>query len=139
MNASKDPLIVLEGGILESGGIRGRGNFLSLINPSVIESMTVLKDASSTAIYGSRASNGVILITTKKGSADRFKVNFSTTQSVQTRTKTADMLSADEFRSVIKSQGTDAQKSLLGNASTDWNDEIFQNAYGTDIVETPSE
>ena len=92
LNASNDPLIVLDGVPLESGGISGSGNFLSLINPSDIESMTVLKDASSTAIYGSRASNGVILITTKKGSADKFKVNFTTTQSVQTRTKTADML-----------------------------------------------
>ena len=132
LNASNDPLIVLDGVPLETGGISGSGNFLSLINPSDIESMTVLKDASSTAIYGSRASNGVILITTKKGSADKFKVNFTTTQSVQTKTNTADMLSTDEFVSVIKAQGSNDQISLLGNASTDWNNEIFQTAYGTD-------
>jgi iron complex outermembrane receptor protein len=72
LNASNDPLIVLDGVPLEQGGISGNdGNFLSLINPNDIESMTILKDASSTAIYGSRASNGVILITTKKGSSDK--------------------------------------------------------------------
>ncbi len=132
LNASNDPLIVLDGVPLESGGISGSGNFMSMINPNDIESITVLKDASSTAIYGSRASNGVILITTKKGSNDRFKISFSTTQSIQTKTKTADMLSTDEFRSVIKEQGTDGQIALLGNASTDWNKEIFHEAYGTD-------
>ena len=91
LNASNDPLIVLDGVPLEAGGISGNtGNFLSLINPSDIESMTILKDASSTAIYGSRASNGVIIITTKKGSNDRMKVSLSTTNSIQTRTKLAD-------------------------------------------------
>ena len=93
--------------------------------------MTILKDASSTAIYGSRASNGVIIITTKKGSNDRMKVSLSTTNSIQTRTKLADMLSHDEFVDVINSRGTDAQRALLGT-STDWNDQIYQNAFGTD-------
>ena len=133
LNASNDPLIVLDGVPLEAGGISGNtGNFLSLINPSDIESMTILKDASSTAIYGSRASNGVIIITTKKGSNDRMKVSLSTTHSIQTRTKLADMLSHDEFVDVINSRGTDAQRALLGTSNTDWNDQIYQNAFGTD-------
>ena len=106
--------------------------FRSLINPNDIESMTILKDASSTAIYGSRASNGVILITTKKGSSDKLKITFSTTNSIQTRTKLADMLSYDQFVNTIRTQGTTAQQSLLGTAHTDWNDEIYQNAFGTD-------
>ena len=133
LNASNDPLIVLDGVPLEAGGISGNtGNFLSLINPSDIESMTILKDAPSTAIYGSRASNGVIIITTKKGSNDRMKVSLSTTNSIQTRTKLADMLSHDEFVDVINSRGTDAQRALLGTSNTDWNDQIYQNAFGTD-------
>ena len=133
LNASNDPLIVLDGVPLEAGGISGNtGNFLSLINPSDIESMTILKDASSTAIYGSRASNGVIIITTKKGSNDRMKVSLSTTNSIQTRTKLADMLSHDEFVDVINSRGTDAQRALLGTSNTNWNDQIYQNAFGTD-------
>ncbi|SHI58892.1 SusC/RagA family TonB-linked outer membrane protein [Bacteroides stercorirosoris] len=133
LNASNDPLIVLDGVPLETGGISGNdGNFLALINPSDIESMTILKDASSTAIYGSRASNGVIIITTKKGSTDRMKVSFTTTNSIQTRTKLNDMLSREEFINVVNTQGSDAQKALLGNANTDWNDKIYHNTFGTD-------
>ena len=133
LNASNEPLIVLDGVPLESGGISGNSsNFLSLINPSDIENMTILKDASSTAIYGSRASNGVIIITTKKGSSDKLKISFSTTNSVQTRTRTADMLSRDEFVGVINTYGTNEQKALLGNSSTNWNNQIFQTALGTD-------
>lgn len=133
LNASNDPLIVLDGVPLEIGGISGNsGNFLALINPSDIESMTILKDASSTAIYGSRASNGVLIITTKKGSGDRLKVNFTTTNSVQTRTKLTDMLSREEFINIVISEGSDAQKALLGSSATNWNDEIYQTAFGTD-------
>lgn len=133
LNASNDPLIVLDGVPLEIGGISGNsGNFLALINPSDIESMTILKDASSTAIYGSRASNGVLIITTKKGSGDRLKVNFTTTNSVQTRTKLTDMLSREEFINIVISEGSDAQKALLGSSATNWNDEIYQTAFGAD-------
>ncbi len=85
-----------------------------MINPSDIESMTVLKDASSTAIYGSRASNGVIIITTKKGQQGALKVNFNTTNSLQTRAQMVDMLSRDDFVNVINQFGSDNQKSLLG-------------------------
>ena len=133
LNASNDPLIVLDGVPLEQGGISGNSsNFLSMINPSDIESMTVLKDASSTAIYGSRASNGVIIITTKKGQQGAVKVNFNTTNSLQTRAQMVDMLSHDEFVNVINQYGTDNQKSLLGTANTDWNDEVYRTAFGTD-------
>lgn len=133
LNASNDPLIVLDGLPLESGGISGNtGNFLSLINPSDIESMTILKDASSTAIYGSRASNGVILITTKKGAGDRLRLTFSTTNSISTKTKTADMLGRGQFEDIIRSNGTASQISLLGDSDTSWEDKIFQTAFGTD-------
>lgn len=133
LNASNDPLIVLDGVPMEVGGsVSGSGNFLSLINPNDIESMTILKDASSTAIYGSRASNGVIIITTKKGKGDGIKVSFQTTNSLSTKTKTSDMLSTDEFIGIVNELGTDRQKSLLGNSRTNWNDLIYQTAFGTD-------
>lgn len=133
LNASNDPLIVLDGVPLESGGISGNSsNFLSMINPSDIESMTVLKDASSTAIYGSRASNGVIIITTKKGKEGKVKVAFTTTNSVQTRAQMVDMLSTDQFKSVINANGNDTQRALIGTYDTDWNDEVYRTAFGTD-------
>ncbi|MCF0219819.1 MAG: TonB-dependent receptor [Muribaculaceae bacterium] len=133
LNASNDPLIVLDGVPIEVGGaVSGSGNFLSLINPNDIENMTILKDASSTAIYGSRASNGVILITTKKGGGDKINVSFQTTNSLSIRTKTSDMLTRDEFIDVVNRRGTDRQKALLGDENTNWNDAIFQTAFGTD-------
>lgn len=133
LNASNDPLIVLDGVPMEVGGsVSGAGNFLSLINPNDIESMTILKDASSTAIYGSRASNGVIIITTKKGKGDGIKVSFQTTNSVSTKTKTSDMLSTDEFIGIVDKLGTQRQKSLLGNSRTNWNDQIYHTAFGSD-------
>lgn len=133
LNASNDPLIVLDGLPLESGGISGNsGNFLSLINPNDIQNITILKDASSTAIYGSRASNGVILITTKKGGEQGLKINFSTTNSFQTKTRLPQMLSTDQFRNVIETEGTADQIALLGNSNTNWNDQVYQTAFGTD-------
>ncbi|MFO7369767.1 MAG: TonB-dependent receptor [Bacteroidales bacterium] len=133
LNASNDPLIVLDGVPLESGGISGNSNnFLSLINPNDIESITVLKDASSTAIYGSRASNGVIIITTKKSAGGKFSVDFSTTNSIQVKTKLADMLSTEEFRNVVEQEGSAGQVALLGNTNTNWNDEVYKLAFGTD-------
>ena len=133
LNASNDPLIVLDGVPLEQGGIAGNdNNFLSLINPSDIESMTVLKDASSTAIYGSRASNGVIIITTKKGADRKPTISFTTTNTLQTRTRMVDMLGRDDFYNLINARGTAAQKTLLGDADTDWNDQVYRTAFGTD-------
>ena len=133
LNASNDPLIVLDGVPLERGGIAGNdNNFLSMINPADIESMTVLKDASSTAIYGSRASNGVIIITTKKGAEKKPTISFNTTNTLQTRTKMVDMLGRDDFYNLISSRGSAAQKALLGTANTNWNDEVYRTAFGTD-------
>lgn len=135
LNASNDPLIVIDGVPMEVGGsVSGSGNFLSLINPNDIESMSILKDASSTAIYGSRASNGVIIITTKKGTdSKRPKISFSTTNSLSTRTKTADMISRDEMYNLVNTYGTDRQRSLLNDdVDTDWNKEIFKTAFSTD-------
>ena len=135
LNASNDPLIVLDGVPMEVGGsVSGSGNFLSLINPNDIESMTILKDASSTAIYGSRASNGVIIITTKKGTdSKRPKVIFTTTNSLQSPTKTADMITRDQMYDLVNTVGTDRQRTLLNDdVNTDWNKEIFKTALGTD-------
>jgi iron complex outermembrane receptor protein len=103
-----------------------------MINPADIESMSILKDASSTAIYGSRASNGVIIINTKKGAKDKVKVNFNTNNSVSFVTKKPDMLSRNEFIDVYNKYGTDIQKSLIGSEDTDWYDEIFQPAWASD-------
>jgi len=139
LNASNNPLIVLDGVPLENGGIAGNdNNFLALINPADIESMSILKDASSTAIYGSRASNGVIIINTKKGAKDKVKITFNTTNSVSVKTKTADMLSRDEFIDVINKYGTETNKRLLNenlakaDNNSDWIGEIFQPAFATD-------
>ncbi len=135
LNASNDPLIVLDGVPMEVGGsVSGGGNFLSLINPNDIESMTVLKDAASTAIYGSRASNGVIIITTRKGNDEtRPAISFRTTNSIQTPTRLADMVSRNEFIDLVNQYGKEGQKALLNpDINTDWNKAIFQNAFGTD-------
>ena len=133
LNASNDPLIVLDGVPLEIGGISGNSsNFLSLINPNDIKSMTILKDASSTAIYGSRASNGVIIITTKKGNSGKMKISFNSTNSVQTKTSMPDMLSHKEFTNVIETNGTEIQKALLGDENTNWYNQIYKTALGTD-------
>lgn len=132
LNASNDPLIVIDGVPLNNSNIYGASNPLSLINPNDIESFTVLKDAASTAIYGSRASNGVILITTKKGSSGKPVFNFSSQVSASRLVKKADVLSADEFRKMIDSFGTSTFKSLMGTANTDWQDEIYKTAITTD-------
>ncbi|GGC34881.1 SusC/RagA family TonB-linked outer membrane protein [Parapedobacter defluvii] len=133
LSASNDPLIVLDGVPLENGGISGNGsNFMSLINPNDIESMTILKDASATAIYGSRASNGVVLITTKKGTTGTLRIGFSSVLSMQQQQKVADMLSPQRFEQVIQEQGTAAQQTLLGGQRTDWVGQVFQSAFGTD-------
>ncbi len=133
LNASNDPLIVIDGVPLDNSGIAGAANGLSLINPNDIESFSVLKDASAAAIYGSRASNGVILITTKKGrSGGKPIVGFNSTLSTGKIADKVKVLSADQFRDFIKSHGsTDAQK-LLGQYSTDWQDQIYKTAVSTD-------
>jgi iron complex outermembrane receptor protein len=135
LNASNDPLIVVDGVPLDNGGIAGVANPLSLINPNDIASFVVLKDASATAIYGSRAANGVILITTKKGDGinmDKLKVVFDTKHSMSTIAKYADVLDGEELRRVVSENGTPAQTALLGTANTDWQKEVFRTAYVTD-------
>lgn len=133
LNASNDPLIVVDGVPLNNATIAGAGNPLSFINPEDIASMNILKDASATAIYGSRASNGVIIITTKDGKAgDKLKVNFSTSHSISTPTDQIEVLSADEYRNAVMTYGTEAQQAMLGSASTVWQDLIYRNAYSTD-------
>jgi TonB-dependent starch-binding outer membrane protein SusC len=133
LNASNDPLVVIDGVPVDNAGISGSANPLSLINPNDIESFNILKDASATAIYGSRASNGVIIITTKKGrQGDKIRVDFSSLASISTNANKIDILSADEFRAVVNERGSAAQKELLGNASTNWQDLVYRNAFSTD-------
>ncbi|MDP4264801.1 MAG: TonB-dependent receptor [Bacteroidota bacterium] len=132
LNASNSPLIVIDGVPVDNDGISGAANALALINPNDIESFNILKDASATAIYGSRASNGVIIIITKKGKSGKMKFNFSTQYSLSTLPKQADVLSPAEFRAYVNSHGTPAQIALMGNASTNWQDEIYSNASATD-------
>jgi len=131
INASNDPLIVVDGVPLDNGGIAGVANPLSLINPNDIASFVVLKDASATAIYGSRAANGVIIITTKKGDGGKnapLKIVLDTKISQSTIAKYADVLSGDSLRSLVNARGTNAQKALLGDSSTDWQKQVFRNA-----------
>jgi TonB-linked SusC/RagA family outer membrane protein len=132
LNASNDPLIVVDGVPFSGNAIGNAPSPLVLINPNDIETFTVLKDANATAIYGSRASNGVILITTKKGGSGAPVINFSTNNSVATVMKKVDVLSADQVRTYVNANGTAAQKALLGTANTDWQDEIYQNAFSSD-------
>ena len=132
LNASNDPLIVIDGMPLSNSGIAGAPNALALLNPNDIASFTVLKDASATAIYGSRASNGVIIITTKKGQRGKPKVVFSSQLSAGVIAKKFSILSTDQFRELVNTHGTASQKALMGPASTDWQDEIYQTAITTD-------
>lgn len=140
IRASNDPLFVIDGVPVDGGGIDGLANPLSTINPNDIETMTVLKDASATAIYGSRASNGVIIITTKKSKqgAD-LTVNYQGKVSMYQIPKYNDVLSAAKFTDAVTNYANKmfaddptTVTSLLGAANTDWQKEVFQNAIGTD-------
>lgn len=135
MSASNDPLIVIDGVPVDnSSGINGMANPLASIHSNDIETFTVLKDASATAIYGSRASNGVIIITTKKGAKGDLKVSYDGSVSVSTKTGTVDVMSGDVFRSYVTDlfgDGSD-QVAALGAASTDWQEEIFRTTISSD-------
>ena len=133
LNASNSPLIVIDGVPVDNGGAAGSVNPLNLINPSDIENFTILKDPSAAAIYGSRASNGVVLITTKKGTAGKVRYNFSAQVFAQTRSGEVDVLTADEMRQVINSKGASGDASKLGSANTNWQDEIYHTAFGEDL------
>ncbi|MDB5135667.1 MAG: iron complex outerrane recepter protein, partial [Mucilaginibacter sp.] len=136
LNTSNDPLIVIDGVPISNDAISGVANPLSTINPNDIESFNILKDASATAIYGSRASNGVIIITTKKGKGDsKLSVNFNSLNSLSKVTKEVNVLSAAQFRAAALSPVaglTTAQQNELGNANTNWQNEIYRQAYTTD-------
>lgn len=122
--ASNDPLIVVDGLPIDGG--------LSAINPNDIESFSILKDASATAIYGNRGSNGVILITTKKGSKKDLQVSFNSFTTLNTLAKKIDVYDANEYRALINEKAP-TKASLLGTSNTDWQDEIFSNSFTSDI------
>ncbi|WP_321348063.1 TonB-dependent receptor [uncultured Draconibacterium sp.] len=135
LSASNDPLIVIDGVPISSEGVSGMRNPLNMIHPSDIETMTVLKDASATAIYGSRASNGVILITTKKGRKGAgLKLSYNGFSSYSTPSGKVDFLSTDDFRqTIIDQNGADSNAaSLLGSSDTDWQDVVFDPAVSHD-------
>ena len=135
LSASNDPLIVIDGLPISSTEISG-GDMLNTINPNDIESFSILKDASATAIYGSRASNGVILITTKKGKAgSKPRINVDMSGTFKTVAKKVDVLSADAFREFFMANyGTNADAvAALGNANTNWQDEIYRNTFAEEI------
>ncbi|GAB2566216.1 TonB-dependent receptor [Spirosoma areae] len=134
LNASNDPLVVIDGVPVDNNGITGAASPLSLVNPQDIETFTVLKDASAAAIYGARAANGVILITTKKGrQGDQLRVSVSALGSVSSIIKQVPVLSAEEFKSVINQTGNAAQRALLGTANTNWQDQIYRQAISGDV------
>ncbi len=134
LNASNDPLIVIDGLAMDNNGIQGVSNPLSLVNPSDIETFTVLKDASATAIYGSRASNGVILITTKKGkSGSKLKVNYDGNVSFGIVTNHLETLNGDELRAYATASGQSYETNrYLMNDNVDWFDQIYRTAVSTD-------
>lgn len=133
INASSDPLIVIDNVPISNVGMGGTANILTTINPNDIENVTVLKDASATAIYGSRGSSGVILITTKRGSK-KLTVNYNLTSSLSVLPKEVSLYSGDQFRTLINQVygGQSAITSLLGKASTDWQKQIYHNAFAQD-------
>ncbi len=132
LTGSNDPLIVIDDVPVSNNQIGGLANPLTTINPQDIETITILKDASAAAIYGSRASNGVIIITTKKGkSGNKLNVNFSSLNSLSKIIKEYPVLSAAQFRNAVQTQDP-AQASLLGSANTDWQKQIYQQAFATD-------
>lgn len=134
LNASNDPLIVIDGVPLSNDGVQGMSNSLGMISPENIESMTVLKDASATAIYGSRASNGVIIITTKKGKSGKPQVNFSANMYVNTPRKKYETMSTEQFRQAViaRSKEGSAIRALLGEADTNWQDEVLRTTVSSD-------
>lgn len=132
LSANNNPLIVIDGVPVANEAGPGMANGLSMVNPNDIASFTVLKDASATAIYGSRASNGVILITTKKGQDGCPRVSYNGSASVKHNHKTLDMMSADEFREYAVQVGGQKAADLFGTANTDWQKKIFRLAMATD-------
>ena len=140
LNATNDPLIVIDGVPISNDAAPGTSNALSTINPNDIETFTVLKDASATAIYGSRASNGVIIITTKKGAEGKISIAYNSTYSYKDPYNRVNVMNGNDFRNTILNQykGQDAystieeRANMYSDISTDWQDEIFQGGLSTD-------
>ena len=131
LTASNDPLIIIDGVPIDNEGVSGARNPLNVINPNDIETFTVLKDASATAIYGSRASNGVIIITTKKGTTDKIALEYTGNFSLASPINKVPVLSTNEYRQVLEEKFPQ-NTNLMGDASTDWQDNIFRTAFSTD-------
>lgn len=135
LSASNDPLVVIDGVPVDNSSVAGERSALNAINPNDIETFTVLKDASATAIYGSRASNGVILITTKKGSLKRkIGIDYNANFSFSSAANRIEVLDANDFRALINQRFKDNANviGLMGSANTNWQDEIYQSAFGMD-------
>jgi iron complex outermembrane receptor protein len=136
LNASNDPLIIIDGVPIDNNNVAGSSNFLSFINPNDIDTFTVLKDASATAIYGSRASNGVIIITTKKGKAgSKMSITYDGNASIANAIKFVDVYSGDQMRQIALDHiGLYGAESLtkLGTENTNWQKEIFRTAVSQD-------
>ncbi len=135
LSANNNPLIVIDGVVIANEAGPGMSNALSTVNPNDIASFTVLKDASATAIYGSRASNGVIIITTKKGSGDKVNFSYNGSVSVKENANSVDVMSASELQNYISQVApgsADAAKELYGTSNTDWQDEIYRLGYSVD-------
>jgi len=133
LSASNNPLFVVDGLPLEESGISGMRNPLNSINPNDIESITILKDASATAIYGSRASNGVVLITTKRGQEGQpLQVNYTGRYAYQTNNDRLDVLGSSEFRTLVNERFSESVASRLGADATDWQDQIFRDVFTQD-------
>ena len=136
LSASNDPLIVIDG-VPQTNQANGGGmSALTMINPQNIESMTILKDASATAIYGSRASNGVIIITTKKGTSGRPQVNFSANFSINTARKTLNVMDAAKFAQTVNDNLGETSIAQLGYNgkmyNTDWQKEVLRTSFSHD-------
>ncbi|WP_343285885.1 TonB-dependent receptor [Barnesiella sp. An55] len=137
LKAKNDPLIVIDGVPVTAEGGAGMANPLASVNPNDIDTYTVLKDASATAIYGSRASNGVIIITTKKGTGKNVQVSYNSSYSLKQNSSTLDVMTGDQYRDYMRSTyaGTSrlaTVESLMGTANTNWQDLIYRTAFTTD-------
>lgn len=142
LSANNDPLVVIDGVPMNNQEMAGGTNALSMVSPDNIESMTILKDASATAIYGSRASNGVIIIQTKKGKSGRPQINFTANFHVASARKTLDLMNASQFRQFVDENGTDAAKAALNSpflsdeearrVNTDWQNEVLRTSFSHD-------
>ncbi len=138
INANNDPLLVIDGVAIDNASTSGARSTLGMLNPDDIETYTILKDASATAIYGSRASNGVIIITTKKGVQGSKKIGLEYTGnlSISTVPKTIGVYSGDDYRALVLSRARQGLQNidttLLGTSNTNWQKEIYRTALGTD-------